>query len=136
MKDKNYAKYVTLKKHDEDEKEIFSDMQIKRLHEAADAVVGIAGLIMIMIYTGWRIQEFCNLTRFDFDEEANTLAGGLKTTAGKNRTVPVPDKVMPYLMHHVEHGQESLFCYKNQKRLRSSGRGSTRRLTPSIYDLR
>lgn len=58
-----------------------------------------ADLILIMCYTGWRINEFLSLTQFSWDSANHTLTGGEKTEAGKNRVVPVSDKVMPYLQN-------------------------------------
>ena len=36
-----------------------------------------------MCYTGFRINEFLNLTPFSYDSKNNILTGGSKTTAGK-----------------------------------------------------
>lgn len=108
--DKNYAEFVELPPADEAEKPVFTDLDLKKLTEAAEKHIGVADLILLMCYTGWRIQEFCNLTRFDYDAENQTLTGGLKTDAGKNRVVPVPRKVQPYLKEHAAHGQDHLFC--------------------------
>ena len=110
--DKNYAEYVDLPTPEENEKAIFSDLELKKITEAAEAGVGVADLILLMCYTGWRIAEFCALTRFSYDARQHTLTGGLKTDAGKNRTVPVPAKVQPYLEAHLAHGQEHIFCYQ------------------------
>ena len=109
--DKNYAEYAELPTPEENEKAIFSDLELKKIAEAAEQGVGVADLILLMCYTGWRIAEFCALTRFDYDAAAHTLTGGIKTDAGKNRTVPVPAKVQPYLDAHLAHGQDRIFCY-------------------------
>lgn len=127
LKDKNYAKFVVVRQQEDEEKEIFSDIDLKKIEEAATNGVGVADLILIMCYTGWRIQEFCNLTRFSWDEKNGTLTGGLKTEAGKGRIVPVPDKVLPFLRVHLNRNQDKLFGYFNgtkftpytQKKLRT-----------------
>ena len=42
-----------------------------------------ARLIVILIYTGWRIGELLALTPGDYDPIARTFKGGLKTESGK-----------------------------------------------------
>ena len=124
---KNYASFVKLPKREDVEKSIFTDTEMQKLTEAAKNRVGIADLILILCYTGWRIQEFCNLTVFSYNDIAKTLTGGLKTAAGKNRVVPIPEKVIPYVRKYAALNGEKLFCYEyngqyigyNQKKLRT-----------------
>lgn len=40
-----------------------------------------------LCYLGFRVSEFCALTRFSYDPKAQTLTGGLKTDAGRGRVV-------------------------------------------------
>lgn len=109
--DKNYADFVKLPKTVEEEKPIFSDLQLQTLKEAAKNGVGIADLILVMCYTGWRIQEYCDLTLFDWDPVAGTLKGGLKTEAGKNRIVYVPDIIRPTVEKYAAMHGPALFCW-------------------------
>ena len=83
--DKNYAQYVVIKKHDDDEKgEPFTEENIERLWERkSDKVAQIA---LIMIYSGLRIKE---LETIKIDLANNVMVGGLKTRSGKNRTIPI-----------------------------------------------
>lgn len=101
---KNYAEFVVLPKMKKTEKAVFTDFQIRKLEEGARDGVGVASHILVMCFTGWRIQEYLNLTVFDFDREARTLSGGLKTEAGV-RTVPVPDRVLPFVTAAFEKGE-------------------------------
>lgn len=94
---KNYAEFIVLPKADQKEKSIFTDFDLKKLTAEAEKGNTMARHILIMCYTGWRIQEYLNLTVFDYDAKIHTLKGGLKTDAGKNRIVPVPDRVLPYV---------------------------------------
>lgn len=107
---KNYASFTMLPKMEEKEKIPFSDIDLKKLEEAAQRGFMYADLILIMCYTGWRINEFLALTRFDWDEENHTLRGGEKTDAGKNRIVPVCDKVMPYLRKWLDKNGPRIVC--------------------------
>lgn len=114
--EKNYAEFAVLPTPEDKEKAIFTDLDLQKIAEAAENGVGVADLVLLMCYTGWRIREFCELTRFAYDAEQHTLTGGLKTDAGKNRTVPVPPKVLPYLEAHLAHGQDHIFCYQRGNR--------------------
>jgi integrase len=51
-----------------------------------------------MIYTGFRVGEMLKLTVNDVDFKNAVITGGLKTDAGKNRTVPIHNKILPFLM--------------------------------------
>jgi site-specific recombinase XerD len=92
---KNYAEFIRLPKVDKEEKEIFSDLDIKKLQDN-DTVMWI-DTILIMIYTGMRISEMLQLTKFDVDIENRVITGGVKTDAGKNRIIPIHDKIFPYV---------------------------------------
>lgn len=93
--DKNYAKLVRIPKKPEIRKESFTDAEIKTLFEH-DNLLGIK-TALIMIYTGMRISELMSLTKFDVDIDNMIITGGVKTDAGKNRTIPVSSKVQSYI---------------------------------------
>ena len=94
---RNYAEFIILPKEEQTEKSIFTDFNLKKITESAKNGSDIAKHILIMCYTGWRIQEYLNLTVFDYDRSEHTLKGGLKTEAGRDRIVPVPARVIPYV---------------------------------------
>ena len=48
-----------------------------------------AAIILIQCYTGFRPQELVNITVSDVNLEERVIHGGMKTAAGKNRTVPI-----------------------------------------------
>lgn len=102
---------------EEKEKTPFSDLELHKLEEAAEKGFMYADLIVIMCYTGWRINEFLSLTRFSWDPENHTLTGGEKTEAGKNRIVPVSDKVMPYLQKWLDKDGPTIVCKEYRGKL-------------------
>ena len=114
---KNYASFVVLPKAEQKEKVPFSDLELKKIEEAAKEGFMYADLILIMCYTGWRINEFLSLTPFNFDSVNHTLTGGSKTEAGKNRVVPVSDKILPYVNKWIEKGGETIVCREQNKKL-------------------
>ena len=50
-------------------------------------------MVIIGIYSGWRPQELAILQIADVDVNTWTFTGGLKTDAGRNRTVPIHPRI-------------------------------------------
>ena len=90
---KNYASFVNIGKQEKTEKTVFTAEEIEKLK----AVRPESDMILILIYTGFRLQELLNLTADDIDLEEGVIHGGLKTDAGRNRIVPLH----PYIQHIV-----------------------------------
>lgn len=90
---KNYAEAI--EPHDEEtqEREFFSDMEIRKIEELTKTHKW-AKAILIMIYTGLRIGELVTLTKFSVDMDKQVITGGIKTEAGKNRVVPINPKIL------------------------------------------
>ncbi len=69
----------------------FTDEEIKSLWESREEE---AEIVLVMIYTGVRINE---LLTMEIDRENWLLKGGSKTQAGKNRIVPIREKIRPLM---------------------------------------
>ena len=106
---KNYAQFIVLPKFEIVEKEVFTDFEVRKIEEAA-GVVPFADTILMMIYTGFRISEFLELTRFNYDAENKCIRAGKKTAAGKNRPVPVHPKIQPFLDKWLSKEGETIIC--------------------------
>lgn len=111
---KNYAQFMELPHNLINvEKDGFNDIELIKIEKAAEAGFMFADCILIMCYTGWRISEFLELTEFNYNKDQQTLTGGKKTEAGKNRIVPIPDKILPYVEKWIgKHGQ-TIICKDN-----------------------
>lgn len=112
---KNYADFIVLPKSEVEEKEPFSTIELTKIEKAADKGIPFADCILIMCYMGWRIGEFLALTRFSYDEKEQTLTGGSKTEAGKNRAIPIHPKIQKYVKWWVNKNGDTLFCKDNGK---------------------
>lgn len=64
--------------------------------------IAFADMILIGIYSGWRPQELAILKTKDVDLEAETMLGGLKTDAGKNRIVPIHPLIKPLIENRMK----------------------------------
>lgn len=58
-----------------------------------------ADYIVALCYLGYRPSEFFNFKKSDYHSEngINYIVGGIKTEAGKNRSVTIPDRVQPII---------------------------------------
>lgn len=52
-----------------------------------------AAITLIQCYTGWRPSELLNIKLCDVDLEEMVMTGGMKTDAGKARTIPIHSKI-------------------------------------------
>ena len=96
--DKNYAREYKMPKEIVAQKNIaetphiiFTDDEIDILWSNLDKKY--VDCVLIVIYSGWRIQEFGNLKLEDIDLENWKFTGGMKTEAGFERTVPIHPKI-------------------------------------------
>lgn len=71
--------------------------------------------VLIFIYTGMRISELLNLKTAAVDFEQETITGGTKTAAGKNRVIPIHPKIMPFIKARADGGNEYLISVNGRK---------------------
>ena len=74
---------------------IYTDEEIQILWEHKDDFY--SRLLLILIYTGMRINELLSIKSENVYLEEKYLVGGLKTAAGINRKIPISNKIMPFL---------------------------------------
>jgi integrase len=113
---KNYAEFIVLPKQNKEEKDIFSDIDIKKLLDNAKDATW-ADTILIMIYTGMRISEMLELTKFNVDLKKQIIVGGIKTDAGKDRIIPMHQKIIPYIKTWYAKDGEALICNEKGKKM-------------------
>jgi integrase len=98
---KNPVKFVKLETANEKVGHIFSDEEIQYLWEHADDHVDYKTLL-ILIYSGMRIGELLKVRAEDINLEEQYLIGGSKSDAGKDRVIPLHDKIMPIVKERIE----------------------------------
>lgn len=99
----------------------FSEEEIKKLWESRD--IKYVDYVLIMIYMGWRADEFCELRTENIHLEERYIVGGKKTDAGTDRIVPIHKRIEPIIRKYYTPGQErfvkaeygSNLSYKNLK---------------------
>lgn len=98
----------------ETSKEIFTDEEVSRIWENKN--LPWADSLLFFLYTGFRISEMLALKTEAVDLEAQTMTGGTKTAAGKNRIVPIHSKIQHIVQKRVEQSKSGyLFEYNGKK---------------------
>ncbi len=103
---KSYASLVRLPKAQKKTPEIFNDIEIDKLFK--NDTLPLVDTILILIYTGMRIEELLSLTKFNVDIENMIITGGIKTDAGTDRIVPVHPKIQKYIRARYDSAENYL----------------------------
>ena len=99
----NLAQYLFVSGDAAAHRDAFTELELARLWKYADAVPYAAD-VLIMCYTGFRPSEYLALTSESYDKAAQTLRGGAKTDAGKNRVVTLSPKIAPLVARRAALG--------------------------------
>jgi len=95
-------------------KEVFTDEEVNRLWE--NEKLEWVDSVLFFLYTGFRISEMIELKTANIDLNAQTMTGGTKTAAGKNRIVPIHSKIQHIVQKRVEQSKSGyLFEYNGKK---------------------
>ena len=77
----------------------------------------IADIQLILLYTGMRIEELLIVENANINLDECYLVGGLKTTAGKNRIIPIHHEIFYIIKRYYDKENKYLFTLSNGKRL-------------------
>ena len=102
--DKDYSAHVKIKIPDDDEHGVpFSDDNLKVIwNSKADPT---AEMLLIMCYSGFRINEYRNL---EVNLKDGYFRGGSKTAAGKNRIVPIHSAIRSLVKERLQRDKKLL----------------------------
>ena len=121
--DKDYSKHLKINTADDDEQGIpFTNDDIKIFWK--DMNNEVAEMLIIMIYTGFRINEYKTM---NVDLENMILTGGSKTKAGKNRQVPIHSAIIGLVDKRIKRDghilkiSSSIFRIRLKRYLESKG---------------
>lgn len=110
--EKDYSQFLSIKTADDDENGVpFSNDDLKILWK--NKYNHIAEMLLIMIYSGFRINEYKNL-EINFEEKY--FLGGSKTKAGKNRIVPIHSAIIPLVANRLKKYNALLYLSPNKFR--------------------
>ena len=98
----------------ESSKTVFTDEEVSRLWE--NQHLPWADSILFFLYTGFRISEMIHLQIPNVDLQSQTMIGGIKTEAGKNRLIPIHSKIFNLVQSRAEQSKNGyLFEYEGKK---------------------
>lgn len=119
--DKCYAQVIKRPRIDSTSKRTpFSYKQIEYLwniHSEDNKEELVRDLLLLAIYTGCRAEELCFIYTKNIHLEENYFIGGLKTTNGINREIPIHPRIKPIFEKYYDIKNEFLFMKANGKRL-------------------
>ena len=92
---KNYAKDLEITEKIEKTGAVFTEDELKTLWENKNDP--LVRYVLILTYTGMRIGELLNMRKDTIYLDKGYMVGGSKTEAGKNRIIPIHDKIKPLI---------------------------------------
>lgn len=107
----NYAEHIEIREKSEVVGKTFTDEEIKVLWENTDNKT--ARWTLILIYTGMRIGELLDMKRETMFLDEGYMIGGSKTEAGRDRVIPLHDKILPLVKQEL--GDSEYLLNKNGK---------------------
>lgn len=111
----NYASLVKIPRDaEEGQQRALTDLEFAKLEKGYMNIEG-GDACYVLCYTGWRVSEFCQLTRFSYDQKEKTLRSGAKTEAGIDRVVPVHPKIQPIIERWYAASKGPLYPKPNGK---------------------
>lgn len=121
--DKNYSQFVKVESTEEDdnnERIPFTYEEIKLLWDNLN--IEYMDTILIMLYSGIRIKELEILKTENVNLKEKWFKTGVKTASGKNRIIPIHDKVLPLFEKRYDPNNEYFLTRKGKKMSYSSYR--------------
>lgn len=91
----NFAEYIKLPPLEKSKKVSFNQEELNALWTDYNNGNEFTGYILIMIYTGMRYGEISTILKENINLTDHYMIGGIKTDAGKNRQIPIADKIFP-----------------------------------------
>ena len=112
----NKAAYARVRKPDDRQNGVpFSADELAKLWANKDKP--FVDTILILCYSGFRINELARMPLDKIDLEARTFTGGSKTKQGKNRTVPIHSKIYAMVAARKDPRFKSLLYHDETKNI-------------------
>lgn len=72
---------------------------------------------IILLYTGLRIRELLEIENKNIFLDKRYMVGGLKTSSGKNRIIPIHDEIFELIKRRYNPDRKYLICYENGSKI-------------------
>lgn len=111
--EKDYAQYVDVgKREGKSNRHPFTQEEIEKLFKHVTDI-DYTDTVLIMIYTGLRIGELLDIKIENVHLDERYMIGGLKTEAGKDRTIPINKKIEPFIRKYYEKNKDKTYLITN-----------------------
>jgi len=104
---RSYSGLLTSAPTPETNKTPFTDEEIQRIWGAAS--IPWVDSVLVLLYTGFRISELLTMRVDSVNLAQGTMQGGVKTKAGKNRLLPIHNKILPFVEKRLAVAGEYVF---------------------------
>lgn len=104
---KKNSELLTTPTQPESNKKPFTEEEIELLWRHKDEPE--VDFVLVLIYMGWRINELLSITHDNVDLKSKTIKGGGKTKSGKNRIVPIHERILPFIIKRYHTREKYLF---------------------------
>lgn len=111
---KNYAEYIKLPPKEKSSHDAFTVAERNALWKDFDTTGDIfTAQVLMMIYMGLRFGEFSTITKDNVHLDERYIIGGIKTDAGRNRTIPIAEIIYPLVeMNFNQRGDKLLTVHE------------------------
>lgn len=115
---KDYSKFVEIGANTEESKrKPFSKNEVSTLWTFVDRMDFI-DTILIMIYTGLRPGELLSIKNAEIELDKRIMRGGSKTKAGKNRVIPIHERILPFIEARYNKSNEYFIVNHENKQMK------------------
>ena len=122
--DKNYADGLKPRGEKQEPRQPFTREELDKMfniviNDHFDYIKSHLDYVVILCYTGFRVEEFLNLKRSDFYEDGDWayFVGGSKTEAGRDRIVGISPRILPIVRRHLQNPKCDFIFDDNGKKL-------------------
>ncbi len=132
--DKDYSRFCNFKGNvsNVERHRIFTTCEIETLWKNKNNE--LAQVLLCMIYTGVRIEEFISIESKNVFPEQRYMVGGVKTAAGIDRIIPLCECILPFIKNFLSKNENYLYCYISGKRGNDSTlRGKIKEYTLQLF---
>jgi len=112
--EKNYASYLVVDKEIHKTKDIFTDKEIEYITKQSGLVFDI---LTILLYTGMRINELCNLKIEDIDLDNKTISIKNAKTAAGVRVIPIHKNIYTLVNELTSKSNTYLLLNRNKRKV-------------------
>lgn len=109
---KNYAKFIEIEESDPTyERTVFTLDEINKLHKLDNSCY--TQIILILLYSGMRVNELLLMKRECCDLNSNTLSITKAKNKSSIRKIPIHDKILPYIKNFYDKNGKLLITNDN-----------------------